>query len=358
VRAGPCIHSKNDGTSYYGTIVTVEESPVVPGVLWVGTDDGNIQLSRDGGSSWTEVGRNLPGGAKEYYVSRVEPSHADAATAYVSLDGHRSDDMAPYIFLTRDYGRTWTSIAGDLPKWGNVNTVRQDPRNPRLLFAGTEFGFFASYDEGASWKRFMSELPVVRIDDVLVHPRDGDLILATHGRSVWIMDDITPLQQLADSVTSAEAFLFEPRDAVLWKQDFRLRRSVTGAKNAAGDSAPEGTAITWYLKGTVSTPVKITITEPLSGEVFRTFDVPRTSGIHRVQWDLCSDRRPVRDIQQAFGGGGFGGGCGGGGGRGAAGTPMSAVRAAAGKYAVTLEVNGKTWRQDVTVVEDDWLPRR
>ena len=173
LRGEECILSRNDGVSNYSTIISLSESPLVPGVLWVGTDDGNVQLSLDGGVTWREVGRNvgrrspvsedsdasaddlgqqIPTGTREYYVSRVEASHFDANTAYMSLDGHRSGDLSPYVYMTRDGGQSWQDITCNLPEYGNVNTVRQDPRNPRLLYAGTEFGFFVSRDEGGTVK--------------------------------------------------------------------------------------------------------------------------------------------------------------------------------------------------------------
>ncbi|HEY8461033.1 MAG TPA: hypothetical protein VIM99_11665, partial [Blastocatellia bacterium] len=179
--------SKNDGVANYGNIVTIAESPVLPGVLWVGTDDGNVQLSKDGGATWTNVADNVKGITGNYQVSRVEPSHFDAATCYLAIDNHRNDDLKPYLFVTRDYGATWTSIANNLPI-GNINVVREDAKNKNLLFVGTEFGVFVSINGGAEWKKFMTGLPTVRVDDLLIHPRDNDLIAGTHGRGVWIID--------------------------------------------------------------------------------------------------------------------------------------------------------------------------
>jgi photosystem II stability/assembly factor-like uncharacterized protein len=357
VRAGACINSRNDGITHYSTVITIAESPIVPGILWVGTDDGFIQVSRDGGATWTEVSKNLPGGSKEYYVSRVEASYFDPGTAYASVDGHKSADLSPYAYVTRDYGATWTSIVSNLPAWGNVNTIRQDPKNKDLLYLGTEFGFFASLDEGKTWKKFMTNLPVVRIDDVLVHPRDNDLVLATHGRSIWIMDDVTALQQLTAETLAADAALLQPREAVIWKSDIRMRRSVTGNKNYEGQNAPQGTAIAWYLKSVPSGDVKLTITDLATGELFRTIEATKLQGLNRVQWDLCSDLREVQP-GQAFGGFGGGGGCGGGGGggRGAAGQPpRRAVMATPGLYRVTLSVGGRDYSKTVSVVADTWL---
>ena len=132
-----------------------------------------------------------------YWISRIDASHFDAGTAYVAVDGHRDDDLKPYLFVTRDYGQSWASVAGNLPAFGNIQVVREDPKNRNLLYVGTEFGLYVSLDGGKKWKRFMNNLPTARVDDILVHPRDNDLIVATHARSIWIADDITPLQQLA-----------------------------------------------------------------------------------------------------------------------------------------------------------------
>ena len=199
--------SKHDGAASYSNIVTIGESPLVAGIVWVGTNDGNVQVSRDGGATWKNVVDNVKGVPQETHVSRVEPSHFDGGTAYVSFDNHRRDDHKPYVFVTRDFGQTWTSISSNLPD-GNVNVIREDPKNRNLLYLGTEYAFYISLNGGREWKRFMTGLPTVRIDDILVHPRDNDLIVGTHGRSIWIVDDITPLQQMSEAVTTADAHLF------------------------------------------------------------------------------------------------------------------------------------------------------
>jgi photosystem II stability/assembly factor-like uncharacterized protein len=360
-RSGPCILSKNDGVQSWGSAVSFGESPIIPGLYWVGTDDGHIQISRDAGETWTEVGRNVPGGTKEYYISRVEPSRFDPATAYVSVDGHKSDDLKPYVFVTRDYGQTWTSITSNLPPRGNVNTVRQDPSNRNLLYAGTEFGFFVSLDEGKSWKPFMTNLPVVRIDDVIVHPRDNDLVLSTHGRSIWIMDDITALQQLTPAVMTQDAVLFEPRTAVAWKNDIRLARSVTGSKNFRGETAPAGATVSYWLRSVPQGDVRLTIRDLSTGQVFRTLNATKLTGMNRVTWNLCSDPQPVQPGQAfGFGGGGAcgGGGRGGGGGGGGGGAPQGIARMAMpGPYSVTLTVNGRDYSRSLSVLEDVWMER-
>jgi hypothetical protein len=362
-RVGTCINSKGDGVSFYGTIISVAQSHISADVIWVGTDDGNVQVTRDGGRTFVEVGKNIPGGTREYYVSRVEPSYFDLGTAFVSIDGHRHDDLRPYVYLTRDFGATWTAITSNLPTLGNVNSIRQDPRNRDLLYASTEFGFYVSLDEGKTWKRFMTNLPVVRVDDVIVHPRENDLILSTHGRSIWIMDDVSALQQLTPSALQQDVVLFEPRNAVAWKQDIRLRRSVTGNKNFEGENAPAGTAISYYLKSAPSGDVKITIRDLTGGSFVRNIDGTKNAGLNRLQWNLCSDLRPVQAGQGGgFGGGGGGGnpcaqgglGGGGGGGGGQGGARVGTL-AGPGAYLVTLTVGGKEYTRTVTVLEDVWM---
>jgi photosystem II stability/assembly factor-like uncharacterized protein len=335
VRGEPCILSRHDGVGTFGTIITISESPAVPGVLWVGTDDGNVQVSENGGTTWSNVGTNIPG-PQMHYVSRVEASNVDAATAYVSLDGHRTGDMKPYVFVTRDFGATWSSIASDLPEFGNVNVVRQDPKNPRLLYVGTEFGFFVSVDEGGSWTRFDPGLPTARVDHVEIHPRENDLILATHARSIWIMDDITALQQLTPEVMGEDVFLFEPRDAVAWVQDRRYNRSLTGAKEFRGQNAPPGTAIQYYLRSPVQGDVEITISD-VTGRVVRTLQGPGGAGIQRVQWNLRSDppERPAGAQQQ--------------------GGQQQGPLMGPGTYLVRLQAGGRELTRTVTVLEDVWM---
>ncbi|MBO0861851.1 MAG: hypothetical protein J2P21_25845 [Chloracidobacterium sp.] len=279
--------SKNDGLSNYGNIITIAESPALPGVLWVGTDDGNVQLSRDGGSTWANVATNIKGVEGNYQVSRVEPSHFDAATCYVAIDNHRNDDLKPYLFVTRDYGATWTSITNNLPI-GNVNVVREDLKNKNLLFVGTEFGIFVSTSGGAEWKKFMTGLPTVRVDDLLIHPRDNDLIAGTHGRGIWIVDDITPLQQLDEKTLGADAHLFEVRPGTQWLNDISLSRSAGGSKFFRGDNPPPGTAISYYLKSAPSGEVKITISD-ITGKVVRNLTATKEAGLNRVLWNLRGD---------------------------------------------------------------------
>ena len=337
--------SKNDGVVSYSTIISVNESPVMPGIVWAGTDDGLLQVSRDGGATFTEVGKNIPGlpANHEYWFSRIETSHFDAGTAYISVDGHRSDDLKPYVFVTTDYGRSFKSISNNLPV-GNVQVVRQDLKNKDLLFVGTEFGLYASTNAGGEWKKFMNNLPTVRVDDILVHSRESDLIVATHGRSLWIADDISALQQLTPAVTAADATLFDIRTTVAYQNDQTLGSYLGGQKNWVGENAPRGAAISYYLKSDATGDVKITIADA-TGRVIRTIDGTKTAGLNRVEWNLQPDA-----LGGAGGRGGFGGG--GGGGRGGAGANT------AGTYVVKLLVGGREYTKNLTVLEDRWKTGR
>jgi len=382
----PCILSKHDGlqANEYGTIIEAAESPVVPGIYWVGTNDGNIQVSRDGGQTWTEVGRNIPGGTREYHVSGLEASWFDAGTAYAAIDGHYADDLRPYVFKTTDYGQTWTSVTGNLPL-GNVNSIRQDPVNRNLLYAATEFGFYISLNDGGAWLKFMPNLPKGRVDEVVVHPRENDLILANHGRSIWILDDITPLQQMTSDMTG-DATLFKPRDAVLWKPDRRNVTAVPGDKWWEGEGAPRGTAIAYALRAPAS-EARVTITNLATGQAVRTCMGTTLAGLNRFQWTLTGDPDPAAAAGGGRGGrggggrggeppaaqppaaqppapagpspcaagGGGGGGRGGGGGFGGGGFGGGI---GVGAYKVTLAINGRdVGSQSFNVLEDIWLTK-
>ena len=279
----------------------------MPGVVWAGTDDGNLQVSKDGGINFTEVGKNLPGLPPNnwYWISRIDASHFDPGTAYVSVDGHRSDDLKPYVFVTHDYGKTFQSITSNLPAFGNVQVIREDPKNRNLLYVGTEFGLFISLDAGKDWKRFMNNYPTVRTDDILVHPRDNDLIVASHGRSVWIADDITPLQQLTPAVRDAG------RDAV--RHPPRRRLAERSAAQPAG-RRPEGL----HRRERAARRGDQLLPEGggrrrredhhrrRNGQVIRTIDGTKTAGINRVMWNLAPNPPPGPPAA-GFGGGGRGG---------------------------------------------------
>jgi photosystem II stability/assembly factor-like uncharacterized protein len=291
--------SKHDGAKAYSNIVTISESPVVPGVVWVGTNDGNVQVSRDGGMNWKNVVDKVPGVPKETHVSRVEASPFDPGGAYVTFDGHRTDDHKPYVFVTKDFGETWTSISSNLPQ-GNVNVITASNRNRNLLFIGTEYAIYVSMNGGREWKRLMQGMPTVRIDDLIIHPRERDLIAGTHGRSIYILEDISPLELMNDTTDDGDAFLFDVRPATAWINDIQRQITVGGQKNFRAPNPDPGTTINYWLKGNANS-VRISISDITNREV-RVIEGPKTAGLNRVRWDLrggAPQRGPAGGAGQA-----------------------------------------------------------
>ena len=280
------------GAETHCTIVTISESPIIPGLIWVGTDDGNVQLTRDNGKTWTNVRENVPDVPGGTWVSRVEASRFAEGTCYLTFDGHRSDDFKPYVFKTMDYGKTWTNIANNLPDGGSVYVIREDLRNKNLLFVGTEFDVFFSRDAGKTWTNLSLNMPTVAFHDLMIHPLKNDLIVGTHGRGIWILDDITPLQEATDKVLSSEAHLFEnKRPGTHW---LSLRRGGYGRGNLyfAGENPAPGAAINFFLKDKPSEPVNAEIVDA-TGNLKTTFAVKDVeAGINRLRWDMRFDPSP------------------------------------------------------------------
>jgi len=338
--------SKNDGQSAPGQTTTLAESPSKPGIIWVGTDDGNLQVSQDDGLTFTDVTGNIPGAPAGYFrVTRVEPSAFAPGTCYVTLDNHRNEDWAPYVYVTRDFGRTFTSISSNLPV-GSPKVITEDPRNPNLLYLGTEFGLFVTLNGGQEWTRFQNGLPTVRVDDILVHPRDNDLVVGTHGRSIWIIDDITPLQQYTPEVAGGDAYLFDVRPAVQWLSDTQKSVTMGGAKHARGQNPTPGTAISYYLPINTDAEVNLTITD-MQGQPVRTLTGPGQRGINRVQWNLRGDPPQQEEGAQAQQGGGRGGG-----------GQRQGPAVDAGTYLVTLTVAGMEMTRSIVVEADIWMGQR
>ena len=280
VRGSDIRLSRNDGTSGFSEITIITESPLDGDVLWVGTDDGNVQLSRDGGSTWTELSGNIDGVADGTYVSRILPSVRGEDVAYVAFDAHRSGDFAPYVFRTEDAGATWLDLSVGLEAGGSVNSLAEHPDNPELIFAGSEHGLFASTDAGATWARMPA--PTTAYDDLVIHPRDKDLVMGTHGRGILILDDLGALAAWNARVASAPAHLFPIRSAAIfqyWKDT-----SYRAQEPYAGENPVDGAIITYSL-GEGSGPARIVI-EDERGNFVRELSVPGSSGVHRVNWDL------------------------------------------------------------------------
>ena len=194
--------AKNDGIAAWPAIVAFAESPKRAGVLYAGTDDGNLAVTRDAGKTWTQVIEKITGVPKGIYVSEVVPSRFDEGTVYATFDGHRQNDFETYIYASNDFGQTWRSIAANLN--GLVaRTLTEDLKNPDVLYLGTETGLFVSLDRGKGWQRLKANLPTVRIDEITLHPRDNAMILATHGRTIWILDNLAPIQEYSAALTAA-----------------------------------------------------------------------------------------------------------------------------------------------------------
>jgi len=267
--SGGPITGENTGAEWYATVYTFAESPVTAGVLWAGSDDGLVHVSRDAGKSWQNV--TPPGLGKFTRMSIIDPSPHDAGTAYLAANRYQQDDFRPYLFKTTDYGRSWRKIVAGIPADVYTRAIREDPDRRGLLFAGTEQGVYVSFDDGARWQSLQLNLPIVSARDLVV--KDDDLIVATHGRSFWSLDDISPLRQLADSVRRADAFLFAPARAIrtLAGQGSANRRDSPTAPNP-----PDGAVIDFHFRERPRGPVTLTILDPAGREV-RTFTSAKAS---------------------------------------------------------------------------------
>ena len=245
--------SFDDGVAAWPCITAIAESYAKAGVLWVGTDDGNVQMTQDNGKTWVNVVSHMQGVPKGAYVSRIEPSHFDAGTAYITIDNHRSADYNIYIYRTTNYGDSFTRIVSGIPPdAGTVHAIREDPVNANLLFAGTEFGLFVTFDKGGKWSKVKSGLPTVPVFDLQIHPRDHDLILATHGRSFWILDDISALEDMNAQTLTSDLKIVGARTGVQWKMaDYR---SFLGTSNFLAPNAPSGALVDYYAKSRGTRP--------------------------------------------------------------------------------------------------------
>jgi hypothetical protein len=264
------------------TLTTLAESPRKPGLLYAGSDDGRVHVSRDGGVSWNDISARLPGVPPGRCISRIECSHFAENTAYLALDRHRHDDRAPYLFRTIDGGVSWESLARDLPPAGPVLVVREDLRNPNLLFAGTEFGLFISLDAGRHWQPLRGGFPTVSVHDLVIHPREHELVIATHGRGLYMLD-IAPLQELTPAVLAEDIHLFDVKPAVRYHP--RESRGWSGAKAFHASNPPGGATIWYSVQRNFPSPVQVTITDA-QGEVVATLAETRAAGLQRVLWDL------------------------------------------------------------------------
>ena len=312
----------NASTSFYGNIVALNESPVKEGLLYVGTDDGLLQISEDGGANWRKVDK-FPGIPENTYVADAESSPLEADTVFVAFDNHKMGDFKPYLLKSTDRGKTWTSIAGDLPARGSVLTVAQDFVNPNLLFAGTEFGLYFTIDGGKKWIQ-LSSLPLIAVRDIALHKRENDLAVATFGRGFYILDDYTPLRTLKPEMLEQDSVLYPVKPAAMYIAASPMGgpdRGFQGSSFYVAPNPPFGAVFTYYLKedlksrkeqrheqekklqkegGELVFPswetlraeereqepaILLTVTDE-EGNVVRRLTAPAKAGFHRVSWDL------------------------------------------------------------------------
>lgn len=304
--AGGPVFTENTSAEYFETIISLAESPIKKDLIWVGTDDGNLQVTTNGGNSWTNIIKNVGNIPQDSSVSHIELSRVNSETAYVSFDRHKFDDYKPYIFKTTDGGKSFTNITGNLPTNAYIHVVREDPKNTNLIYAGTELGIYASWDNGKNWTEIsMKNFPRVAVHDILVHERDNDLIAATHGRSIWVFDDAAVLQQINTNVLQSDGFVFESRPA--YRYATRMTRYGIGDKPFRGENPPNGAIITYYLKdkADAKTPVKMQVFGADNKMIAEYKNLSKEKGINRTMWNLSQEgarqRRPPSAEQLEFG---------------------------------------------------------
>lgn len=284
------------GAENHCTIVTIAESSLVPGVIWAGTDDGNVQVTQDGGQTWTNVRQNIKGVPQGIWVSRVEASHFDAGTCYVTFDGHRSDNFMPWVFKTTDFGKTWSSLRGNLPEGQVAYVIREDRKNKDLLFLGTEFALFISTNGGRSWERFMNNLPTVAVHDLMIHPVQNDLIIGTHGRGIWICDDITPLQSMTEEIAASSFYLFDQRIATQWNNI--SRGGSRGQFLFQGENPPRGAVVSYYL-GESTSEAQLTVSS-WDGKQKLEVEIEDQSGINKYLWLFQFESPELNDEEKVL----------------------------------------------------------
>jgi photosystem II stability/assembly factor-like uncharacterized protein len=273
----------------YGTLTTIDESPVEQGVLWAGTDDGNVQVSRDGGETWTLLNDNVPGNP-EYWVSRIIASHHAPGAAYVTFTGRHMADYRPFVYKTTDYGDTWTSIASNLPD-ESINVIREDHKNPGLLFVGTDRTVHVTLDGGGHWSELKNNLPTIPVHDLVIHSRENDLVVGTFGRGFYIAD-ISPLQELTQQVVDSDAHLFQIETKVQWVMP---RQTAVADQNFEGENEPHGVMLNYYLKRAV--PEGVTLSVYDGAILINELEGPGNAGLNSVMWGMT--RRGAKKSPEA-----------------------------------------------------------
>ncbi|MCK6446740.1 MAG: glycosyl hydrolase [Planctomycetes bacterium] len=316
------------GAETYGVVYAFAESPLAAGLLWAGTDDGKLWLTEDEGERWTELTEHLPDAARGQWITRIEPSHHDANVAYLVVSAFRSGNYAPLAWRTADRGRTWTSVVSNLRADAPLRVLREHPTHPNVLFVGSEFGVSASLDRGASWFAF-GGLPTCAVDDLALHPRTHDLVIGTHGRSLWIVDDVAPLAALDAETRAKPLALFPPRPA-LARGELDGWADWAGVAEFRGANPPLGAYFDLWVGAWTGDALELSITNA-GGMPLAKLTEPGTPGLHRVRWDL----KPTKDFVTDYGG-------------------LGARFVAAGEYVVTVKYGPHSASAKFTVeVADD-----
>ncbi|HEY3383612.1 MAG TPA: hypothetical protein VGK32_17745 [Vicinamibacterales bacterium] len=337
-----------DGNIQFCTISAFDESPIVKDLLWAGTDDGNVWVSKDGGKNWTKLNDNIKGNPG-LWVSRIEPSHHFPGTAYLSYTGYRNDDFRPFLYKTTDFGQTWTSIAGNLPN-KPINVVREDATNPNLLFVGAEFGLYVSIDGGKTWNDFHGNMPTQPVWDLQIHPRDGELIVATHGRGVFITD-ISPLEEMNDKVAAQDLHVFDIKPAVKW---VTRNEHVSATINFNAPSNPAGVLINYYQKAAATGDITVQVMKG-ARVVAENKKAPNAAGVNRLVWNARVTPVTIagQPAQTGRPGGGF---------RREQAEPTiptfgGTVAADPGEYTIVVTVGGKTVSKTAVILDDVWFDK-
>jgi photosystem II stability/assembly factor-like uncharacterized protein len=339
------------GNIQYGTITALEESPINPDELWAGSDDGNVHVTVDGGKTWTNVNDNVPNNPR-YWVSRIEASAHNAGTAYLTYTGLRRDDFNPFVYKTTDFGKTWTSISNGLPA-GPVNVIREDHKNPNLLFLGTDIASYVSIDGGANWSKF-NDLPTTPAYDMVIHPRENELVMASHGRGIFIAD-ISALQGLTSDVMNKTSHLFDIQAKVKWVNGLS---NTSPSRNYNGESASRAVNINFYAKS----GGKATVNVYKGSRMVYNMEVDASAGLNTVNWNMEQivrerNDREMRAIERqmerfrSFGfddaqiAARFGN------------TKYLTAPAGEGDYTVVFEMNGQSMTKTASVLRDDWFDK-
>ncbi len=331
--ADPKVISPEITRTKRGTATALAESPKNPDVLWVGTDDGALWVTRDGGVKWTNVADKvgLPG---PRWVASIEPSRFHERVAYVVFDGHRSDDDAPYVYETRDYGETWKPLTAGLPA-GSTRVLREDIENEDLLYLGTEFAVYASIDRGATWTKINNNLPTVAVPDFAQHPTAGELAAATHGRSLWVLD-VSALRQLTSQAVKTKALLYRPNDLIRWRSEPQHMTIFGGGSRRYVGENPAFGAQLYYSLTAPAKKVRIKI-QDFAGRTVRELDAGGEPGLHRVEWNLMMQEQPTLLTMVAGG-------------------EKHNVPAPPGMYTVVLTVDDDTYKQGLKLEPDPTTP--